>query len=56
MLSQADADSDSVGDACDLCPGTPAGTPVDVTGCPLGPCANFWKAGGIGLSDFQVIA
>jgi hypothetical protein len=44
---QADADGDTVGDVCDgdddndgvadgsdLCPGTPAGTPVNASGCP----------------------
>ena len=30
-----DADGDGVIDANDLCPATPAGTPVDATGCPL---------------------
>ncbi|WP_185155616.1 hypothetical protein [Rudanella paleaurantiibacter] len=30
-----DSDSDGVDDANDLCPGTPAGTPVNVYGCPL---------------------
>ena len=29
-----DADGDGVPDASDQCPGTPAGTPVDATGCP----------------------
>lgn len=31
----ADADGDGVPDASDLCPGTPAGTTVDSTGCPV---------------------
>lgn len=30
-----DADGDGVDDADDLCPDTPAGTPVDPTGCPV---------------------
>ena len=30
-----DADRDGVGDAGDLCPGTPAGYPVDAAGCAL---------------------
>lgn len=33
----ADADGDGIGDACDLCPGTAAGTPVDGDGCTLAP-------------------
>lgn len=32
---QADFDGDGAGDACDLCPRTPAGTAVDAEGCPL---------------------
>ncbi len=32
---EPDADGDVVPDACDLCPGTFGGTPVDATGCPL---------------------
>jgi hypothetical protein len=32
-----DADGDGVDDADDLCPATPAGTPVDADGCPLPP-------------------
>lgn len=32
-----DSDGDGVPDASDLCPGTPAGTPVDATGCPIAP-------------------
>lgn len=31
----ADTDGDGVTDDLDRCPGTPAGTPVDATGCPL---------------------
>lgn len=31
--SPGDADGDGVRDAVDACPGTPAGTPVDATGC-----------------------
>jgi OOP family OmpA-OmpF porin len=31
----SDTDGDGVIDAQDQCPGTPAGTPVDATGCPL---------------------
>ena len=30
-----DTDGDGVLDSADQCPGTPAGTPVDATGCPL---------------------
>jgi hypothetical protein len=30
-----DADGDGVADAADQCPGTPAGTAVDATGCPV---------------------
>jgi OOP family OmpA-OmpF porin len=30
-----DSDGDGVTDDLDKCPGTPAGTPVDATGCPL---------------------
>src|SRR6185295_14102869 len=33
----ADGDGDGVPDTADACPGTPAGTPVDSTGCPLPP-------------------
>lgn len=32
-LPAADEDNDGVGDSADLCPGTPAGSEVDVTGC-----------------------
>jgi endoglucanase len=31
----ADADGDGVADSLDQCPGTPAGTAVDATGCPV---------------------
>lgn len=31
----SDTDGDGVDDADDLCPDTPAGTPVDATGCPM---------------------
>ncbi len=31
--TQADADADRVGDACDACPSTPAGATVDANGC-----------------------
>ena len=30
-----DADNDGVEDSLDLCPATPAGTPVDASGCPI---------------------
>lgn len=30
----SDSDGDGVSDASDVCPGTPAGTPVDARGCP----------------------
>jgi hypothetical protein len=33
----ADSDGDGVPDAIDLCPGTPPGTVVDATGCPIAP-------------------
>ncbi len=33
--AQADADGDSVGDACDLCPGTAAAAIVDQNGCTI---------------------
>src|SRR5690606_23005026 len=33
----ADADGDGVTDDVDQCPGTPAGTAVDTSGCPLPP-------------------
>jgi outer membrane protein OmpA-like peptidoglycan-associated protein len=32
-LDPADADGDHVGDAVDVCPDTPAGSPVDASGC-----------------------
>lgn len=32
-VSQTDADRDGVGDACDLCPGTPLGAITDQNGC-----------------------
>jgi hypothetical protein len=35
---QFDADEDSVGDACDACPGTPTGATVNAAGCPEGEC------------------
>ena len=45
-----DADGDGVPDASDACPGTPAGTTVDATGCPIatdprctGPGAEVWS-------------
>jgi OOP family OmpA-OmpF porin len=34
-VAPADSDGDGVTDDLDQCPGTPAGTPVDATGCPL---------------------
>ncbi|MDG9885487.1 OmpA family protein [Pseudomonas putida CSV86] len=34
-----DEDGDGVPDSRDKCPGTPRGTPVDATGCPLAPPA-----------------
>jgi len=56
---QADADGDGDGDACDsdddndnvtdandLCPGTPAGTVVNVSGCPVPTSKNACKNGG----------
>ncbi|MEP0844688.1 MAG: FG-GAP repeat protein [Phycisphaerae bacterium] len=38
---QTDTDGDGVGEACDACPGTPAGTLVDVTGCPPPPPPDY---------------
>jgi hypothetical protein len=35
---QFDADEDSVGDACDACPGTPTGATVNAAGCRAGEC------------------
>lgn len=32
--ARPDGDGDGVSDGCDLCPATPAGTPVDDSGCP----------------------
>ncbi len=43
----ADTDGDGVADTADLCPNTPAGVPVDATGCPTGPL----DADGDGVSD-----
>ncbi|HWN80774.1 MAG TPA: OmpA family protein, partial [Candidatus Udaeobacter sp.] len=37
----ADSDGDKVADGIDKCPNTPAGTPVDATGCP-----TLFKEGG----------
>ena len=36
----ADSDGDGIGDAADLCPGTPLGTVVDSTGCAAGSASN----------------
>lgn len=35
QTTDSDSDNDGVSDALDICPNTPAGTPVDANGCPL---------------------
>ncbi len=60
-----DADHDGVPDNLDTCPGTPVGTAVDASGCPLpstlpppptsgGGCVNSGPAGGTASIDGQV--
>lgn len=52
-FSQADADADAVGDACDLCPNSPASQSVGLNGCPFGLC--LWDLNGdsvVGIVDF----
>jgi len=48
---QQDEDGDTVGDACDLCPGTPAGRPVVPTGCPK-VAGDFDLDGDVDQEDF----
>jgi len=49
---QEDSDGDMVGDACDACPGTFAGVPVGIDGCPLPVTGDFDHDGDVDMEDF----
>ena len=50
---QANSDADTVGDACDQCPDTPAEWPFDpATGCPLFSRADFDHDWDVDQEDF----
>jgi hypothetical protein len=48
-----DSDGDGVPDNLDLCPGTPLGTPVDASGCPVTPPPGCVNSGGTGTGTVQ---
>jgi len=48
-----DADGDGVPDSLDLCPGTPLGTTVDASGCPIEPPPGCVNSVGTGTGTVQ---
>lgn len=48
LASAPDLDGDGVSNCDDMCPNTPAGTPVDADGCPLPPADGNGNANGNG--------
>ena len=48
----ADTDADGVGDACDVCPNTVPGSPVDGRGCPPEIVCDFNGDGDVDQADF----
>jgi hypothetical protein len=53
---EPDADNDRIIDACDACPNTVLGTPVDVQGCPVPIPGDFDRDGAVGPNDFDHFA
>lgn len=51
--TQADSDRDGVGDACDACPGTVAGSVVDAAGCPVLVPGDFDRDGDVDSTALQ---
>ncbi len=49
---QADSDGDGVGDACDTCPNTLSGVPVDAEGCPAPVLGDMDRDGDVDQIDF----
>jgi hypothetical protein len=50
--AQHDSDGDGLGDACDICPHTASGSPIDTRGCPPKIKCDFDNDGDVDLEDF----
>jgi hypothetical protein len=53
---EPDSDNDRIIDACDACPNTVLGTPVDAQGCPVPIPGDFDRDGAVSPNDFQHFA